>query len=41
MGMIPGESIPRRYAATVIGLVVCVGEVPGGSVLVALPGEGA
>jgi predicted MFS family arabinose efflux permease len=39
MGVIPGESIPRRYAATAMGLVVCVGEVLGGSVLVALAGK--
>ena len=30
MGVIPGESIPRKYAATAMGLVVCVGEVLGG-----------
>jgi predicted MFS family arabinose efflux permease len=39
MGVIPGESIPRRYAATAMGLVVCVGEVLGGSGLVALAGK--
>jgi MFS family permease len=39
MGVIPGESIPRRYAATAMGLVVCVGEVLGGSALVALAGK--
>jgi MFS transporter, ACS family, hexuronate transporter len=39
MGVIPGESIPRRYAATAMGLVVCVGEVFGGSLLVALAGK--
>ena len=39
MGVIPGESIPRRYAATAMGLVVCVGEVVGGSGLVALAGK--
>jgi predicted MFS family arabinose efflux permease len=39
MGVIPGESIPRQYAATAMGLVVCVGEVVGGSVLVALAGK--
>jgi len=39
MGVIPGESIPRRYAATAMGLVVCVGEVLGGSLLVALAGK--
>jgi MFS family permease len=30
MGVIPGETISRRYAATAMGLVVCVGEVVGG-----------
>jgi MFS transporter, ACS family, hexuronate transporter len=39
MGVIPGESMPRKYAATAMGLVVCVGEVLGGSVLVALAGR--
>ncbi len=41
MGVIPGESIPRRYAATAMGLVVCVGEILGGSLLVALAGKSA
>ena len=35
----PGESIPRKYAATAMGLVVCVGEVLGGSGLVAFAGK--
>jgi predicted MFS family arabinose efflux permease len=39
MGVIPGESVPRKYAATAMGLVVCVGEVLGGSGLVALAGK--
>jgi predicted MFS family arabinose efflux permease len=39
MGVIPGESVPRKYAATAMGLVVCVGEVLGGSALVALAGK--
>jgi predicted MFS family arabinose efflux permease len=39
MGVIPGESMPRRYAATAMGLVVCVGEIVGGSLLVALAGK--
>jgi sugar phosphate permease len=39
MGVIPGESVPRKYAATAMGLVVCVGEVVGGSALVALAGK--
>ncbi|HXS28496.1 MAG TPA: MFS transporter [Steroidobacteraceae bacterium] len=30
MGVIPGETISRRYAATAMGLVVCAGEVMGG-----------
>jgi MFS transporter, ACS family, hexuronate transporter len=38
MGVIPGESMPPKYAATAMGLVVCVGEVLGGSGLVALAG---
>jgi len=39
MGVIPGESVPRKYAATAMGLVVCIGEVVGGSALVALAGK--
>ena len=39
MGVIPGESVPRKYAATAMGLVVCVGEGLGGSGLVALAGK--
>jgi len=39
MGVIPGESMPRKYAATAMGLVVCAGEVLGGSGLVALAGK--
>jgi predicted MFS family arabinose efflux permease len=39
MGVIPGESMPPQYAATAMGLVVCVGEVVGGSGLVALAGK--
>ena len=39
MGVIPGESMDRKYAATAMGLVVCVGEVLGGSGLVALAGK--
>ncbi len=39
MGVIPGESMPRKYAATAMGLVVCVGEVLGGSGLVVLAGK--
>jgi predicted MFS family arabinose efflux permease len=31
MGVIPGETLPARYAATGMGLVICVGEVVGGS----------
>jgi predicted MFS family arabinose efflux permease len=39
MGVTPGESMPRKYAATAMGLVVCVGEIVGGSALVALAGR--
>ena len=39
MGVIPGESMPPKYAATAMGLVVCVGEVLGGSGLVTLAGK--
>jgi ACS family hexuronate transporter-like MFS transporter len=39
MGVIPGESMPRKYVATAMGLVVCVGEVLGGSGLVAVAGK--
>jgi MFS family permease len=38
MGVIPGESMPRKYAATAMGLVVCVGEIAGGTLLVLLAG---
>jgi len=38
MGVIPGESMPAKYAATAMGLVVCVGEVVGGSGINALAG---
>jgi predicted MFS family arabinose efflux permease len=31
MAVIPGETLPARYAATASGLVVCIGEVLGGS----------
>jgi MFS transporter, ACS family, hexuronate transporter len=30
MGIIPSETISRRYAATAMGLIVCVGELVGG-----------
>lgn len=39
MGVIPGESIPRRYSATAMGLVVGVGEVVGGFGIVTLAGK--
>jgi predicted MFS family arabinose efflux permease len=39
MGVIPGESMPRKYAATAMGLVVGVGEVFGGFALNALAGK--
>jgi hypothetical protein len=38
MGVIPGETISRRYAATAMGLVVCVGEVFGGAGINTLSG---
>ncbi|HTW37725.1 MAG TPA: MFS transporter [Steroidobacteraceae bacterium] len=38
MGVIPGETISRRYAATAMGLVVCVGEVLGGTGIITLSG---
>ena len=39
MGVIPGESMPRKYAATAMGLVVCAGEILGGTGLVLLAGK--
>lgn len=39
MGVIPGETISRRYAATAMGLVVCVGEVIGGFGITSLAGK--
>ncbi len=33
MGVIPGETISRRYAATAMGLIVCVGEIVGGTLI--------
>ena len=39
MGVIPGESMPPKYAATAMGLVVGVGEVLGGTALVTLAGK--
>jgi MFS family permease len=38
MGVIPGETLPRRYATTAMGLVVGAGEVVGGSGLTLLGG---
>ncbi len=38
MGVIPGETISRRYAATAMGLVVCAGEIAGGSGITTLAG---
>jgi MFS family permease len=38
MGVIPGETISRRYAATAMGLVVCVGEIGGGTGITSLAG---
>lgn len=39
MGVIPGETISRRYAATAMGLVVFVGEVFGGFGIVTFSGR--
>ena len=39
MGVIPGETMPRKYAATAMGLVVCVGEVLGGFGITSLAGK--
>jgi MFS family permease len=39
MGVIPGETISRRYAATAMGLVVCVGEVVGGFGITSIAGK--
>lgn len=39
MGVIPGESMPRRYAATAMGLVVGVGEILGGFLIVTMAGK--
>jgi MFS family permease len=39
MGVIPGETIPRKYAATAMGLVVCAGEVFGGFGITSLAGK--
>jgi predicted MFS family arabinose efflux permease len=39
MGVIPGETISRRYSATAMGLVVCVGEVAGGFGITSLAGK--
>jgi MFS family permease len=38
MGVIPGESIARKYAASAMGLVVCVGEILGGTAIVSAAG---
>jgi predicted MFS family arabinose efflux permease len=38
MGVIPGETISRKYAATAMGLVVCAGEVLGGFGITSLSG---
>jgi MFS transporter, ACS family, hexuronate transporter len=39
MGVIPGETIPRRNAATAMGLVVCTGEVVGGFGITSIAGK--
>jgi MFS family permease len=41
MGVVPGESVPARYAATAVGLVMGVGEVVGGSCAPAVGGRAA
>jgi MFS family permease len=41
MAVIPGETLPARYAATASGLVVCIGEVIGGSCAPLLGGRAA
>jgi MFS family permease len=38
MGVIPSESIGRKYAASAMGLVVCVGEILGGTAIVSAAG---
>jgi MFS family permease len=38
MGVVPGESIARRYAATAMGLIVCAGEIVGGTAINSLAG---
>ncbi|HEX4023360.1 MAG TPA: MFS transporter [Steroidobacteraceae bacterium] len=39
MGVIPGETVPSRYAASAMGLIICIGEVIGGSGINALAGR--
>ena len=41
MGAIPGETVPARYAATCMGLTICVGEIIGGSLAPILAGRAA
>jgi len=41
MSVIPGETLPPRYAATAMGLVSCVGEIVGGSGAPLLGGRAA
>ncbi len=41
MAVVPGETLPVRYAATASGLVVCIGEVIGGSCAPLLGGKAA
>lgn len=41
MGAIPGETAPARYAATCMGLTICVGEIVGGSLAPILAGRAA
>ena len=41
MAVVPGETLPARYAATASGMVVCIGEVIGGSCAPLLGGRAA
>jgi MFS family permease len=41
MSVIPGETLSARHAATAIGLVTCIGEVVGGSVMPMIGGWAA
>jgi MFS family permease len=41
MAVVPGESLPARYAATATGAVVCIGEIVGGFFAPLLGGRAA